>query len=167
MVGFTIDSLGHAVAAAGALGTASFGIVEALKWTPLGPAGFGQIWLYLGAELEGALEIADGKDFARLLAAQYSWSTRQLITDEGREFYRAIIRLVGLEWVGQRPDDRIAGPKDGDRRAVAERRELLAEGLQLGGAAGPIHVEAVHHEYDVRALLEQSHSSDTALVAVS
>ena len=71
MAGFNIDSLGPAVAAAGALGTASFGIVEALKWTPLGAAGFGQIRSYLGPELEGALQIAYGPDFARLLRAQY------------------------------------------------------------------------------------------------
>jgi hypothetical protein len=71
MSGFNIDSLGHAVAAAGALGTASFGIVEALKWTALGAAGFGQIHSYLGPELEAALEVAYGPDFSRLLKAQY------------------------------------------------------------------------------------------------
>jgi hypothetical protein len=71
MAGFDIDSLGHAVAAAGALGTASFGIVEALKWTPLGAAGFRQIHVYLGADLEGALRVAYGDEFSRLLEAQY------------------------------------------------------------------------------------------------
>lgn len=71
MPGFNIDSLGPAIAAAGALGTASFGIVEALKWTPLGAAGFGQIRAYLGPALEDALNIAYGADYARLLRAQY------------------------------------------------------------------------------------------------
>jgi hypothetical protein len=71
MAGFNIDSLGPAIAAAGALGTAAFGIVEALKWTPLGAAGFGQIGTYLGPELEAALQIAYGVDFERLLRAQY------------------------------------------------------------------------------------------------
>jgi len=71
MTGFTIDSLGKAIAAAGALGTACFGIVEALKWTPLGAAGFGQIQRYLGPELQAALRVAYGSDFERLLRAQY------------------------------------------------------------------------------------------------
>jgi hypothetical protein len=71
MSGFTIDSLGKAVAAAGALGTACFGIVEALKWTPLGTAGYGQIPKYLGPDLQGALRVAYGDDFQRLLQAQY------------------------------------------------------------------------------------------------
>lgn len=71
MPGFNIDSLGPAIAAAGALGTASFGIVEALKWTSLGAAGFGQIRSYLGPALEAALEVAYGPDFQRLLRAQY------------------------------------------------------------------------------------------------
>jgi hypothetical protein len=71
MAGFNIDSLGPAIAAAGALGTASFGIVEALKWTSLGAAGFGQIRTYLGPALEAALEVAYGPDFERLLRAQY------------------------------------------------------------------------------------------------
>ena len=71
MPGFNIDSLGPAIAAAGALGTASFGIVEALKWTPLGAAGFGRIRSYLGPALESALETAYGPDFLRLLRAQY------------------------------------------------------------------------------------------------
>lgn len=77
MADFSIDSLGHAVAAAGALGTASFGIVEALKWTSLGTAGFGQIRQYLGPELEGALAIAYGRDYAQLLRAQYRQDSQQ------------------------------------------------------------------------------------------
>ena len=71
MDGFTIDTLGAAIGAAGALGTACFGIVEGLKWTPLGEAGFGQIQKFLGASLEGALKIAYGENFAELLRAQY------------------------------------------------------------------------------------------------
>jgi hypothetical protein len=71
MPAFNIDSLGTAVAAAGALGTASFGIVEALKWTALGTAGFAQIRAYLGPATDAALRIAYGPDFERLLRAQY------------------------------------------------------------------------------------------------
>ena len=71
MAAFTMSTLGNAIAAAGALGTASFGIVEALKWTPLGAAGFGQIGGYLGPALNGSLQIAYGPDVERLLRAQY------------------------------------------------------------------------------------------------
>jgi hypothetical protein len=66
-----MTSLSGAIAAAGALGTASFGIVEALKWTPLGAAGFGQIDSYLGPELNASLRIAYGPEVEKLLRAQY------------------------------------------------------------------------------------------------
>ena len=80
MNGFTIDSLGKAVAAAVALGTACFGIVEALKWTPLGTAGYGQIPKYLGPNLQEALRVAYGEDFQRLLQAQYRQDSQHQTT---------------------------------------------------------------------------------------
>lgn len=80
MSGFTIDSLGGVMAAAGALGTACFGIVEALKWTPLGTAGYGQIPNYLGADLQHALRVAYGEDFQRLLQAQYRQDSQHQTT---------------------------------------------------------------------------------------
>lgn len=67
----TITTLSSAIAAAGALGTASFGIVEGLKWTALGTAGFSCIGEYLGHDLVGCLRVAYGPDFERLLKAQY------------------------------------------------------------------------------------------------
>jgi hypothetical protein len=66
-----VTTLSSAIAAAGALGTASFGIVEGLKWTALGTAGFGSIGRYLGHDLLGFLRTAYGPDFERLLRAQY------------------------------------------------------------------------------------------------
>jgi len=74
------NGLGTIVAAAGALGTACFGIVEALKWTPLGAAGFGSVVRYLGADLLGALRIAYGPDYRRLLRAQYREDSQQQAT---------------------------------------------------------------------------------------
>jgi hypothetical protein len=65
------ETLGAIVAAAGALGTACFGIVEALKWSPLGESGYREIRKYLGEELLGALEIAYGPQYDALLRAQY------------------------------------------------------------------------------------------------
>jgi hypothetical protein len=66
-----VNSLATFVAAAGALGTACFGIVEGLKWTSLGEMGYGRITGYLGAELLGALRIAYGPEYEKLLRAQY------------------------------------------------------------------------------------------------
>lgn len=67
----TIDSISTIIGAAGALGTTCFGIVEALKWTPLGAAGFGRVRAYLGSDLMGALVIAYGPRAEGLLRAQY------------------------------------------------------------------------------------------------
>lgn len=67
----TADTIGPVLAAAGALGTACFGIVEALKWTPIGEAGFRQIAKYLGSDLSGALRNAYGEGYQQLLRAQY------------------------------------------------------------------------------------------------
>lgn len=66
-----INNVSTFVGAAGALGTACFGIVEGLKWTPLGEAGFGQITKYLGSELLDALRNAYGPEYKELLRAQY------------------------------------------------------------------------------------------------
>jgi hypothetical protein len=66
-----VTNLSTFIAGAGALGTACFGIVEGLKWTALGEAGFGQITKYLGPELLGALKIAYGPEYEKLLRAQY------------------------------------------------------------------------------------------------
>jgi hypothetical protein len=66
-----VNNLATFVAAAGALGTACFGIVEGLKWTFLGEMGFGRINSYLGSELLGALNIAYGPQYEKLLRAQY------------------------------------------------------------------------------------------------
>jgi hypothetical protein len=71
------DTVGTIVAAAGALGTACFGIVEALKWTPLGEAGFGQIIKFLGPDLLGSLEVAYGAQYEKLLRAQYRQDSQQ------------------------------------------------------------------------------------------
>ena len=66
-----VNNLATFVAAAGALGTACFGIGEGLKWTSLGEMGYGRITSYLGTELLGALRIAYGPEYEKLLRAQY------------------------------------------------------------------------------------------------
>lgn len=59
------------VLAAGALGTAAFGIVEGLKWTRLGELGFSKIEETLGSALMPALKVAYGPQYVSLLRAQY------------------------------------------------------------------------------------------------
>ncbi len=66
-----MENLGTIVLAVGALGTAAFGIVEALKWTPIGLMGFGQIDKLLGEPVMKALEVAYGPEYLSLLKGQY------------------------------------------------------------------------------------------------
>ncbi|HLF29438.1 MAG TPA: hypothetical protein VI566_00255 [Xanthomonadales bacterium] len=66
-----MENLGTLVVAVGALGTASFGIVEAFKWAWIGILGFGQIEKQLGAPVLGALRLAYGPGYLMFLKAQY------------------------------------------------------------------------------------------------
>lgn len=72
-----MENIGTIILATGALGTAAFGIIEALKWTRLGEAGFGAILKLLGPIVE-TLKIAYGPDFRNLLRAQYRGEQRDL-----------------------------------------------------------------------------------------
>lgn len=64
-------TLATMVLATGALGTASFGVVDGLKWTRLGESGFPTIKKLLGPELMRALHYAYGKGYEEFLRAQY------------------------------------------------------------------------------------------------
>ncbi len=66
-----MENLGTIVLAVGALGTASFGIVEGLKWTVIGLSGFRQIRKLLGDPVMEALRVAYGPEYMSLLKAQY------------------------------------------------------------------------------------------------
>jgi hypothetical protein len=72
-----MENIGTIILATGALGTSAFGIIEALKWTRLGEAGFGAILKLLGPIVE-TLKIAYGPDFRNLLRAQYRGEQRDL-----------------------------------------------------------------------------------------
>ncbi len=63
--------LGTIVLAIGALGTASFGVVDAFKWIGIGLFGFGQTRKLLGSAVMEALGIAYGAEYMLLLKAQY------------------------------------------------------------------------------------------------
>jgi hypothetical protein len=72
------DHLGTAVVAAGALGTAAFGVVEGLKaFAPVGEAGFGAALNILGGLVE-PLAVAYGPTYKTILRAQYRGDQREL-----------------------------------------------------------------------------------------
>jgi hypothetical protein len=64
-------TLATMVLATGALGTASFGVVDGLKWTRLGESGFPTIKKLLGPALMRALHYAYGERYEEFLRAQY------------------------------------------------------------------------------------------------
>ena len=68
---FDVNSLGVAVGAAGTLGTACSGIVDGLKWTPLGMAGYPRLHKLLGSELMDAVRTTYGARWDQLLRSQY------------------------------------------------------------------------------------------------
>jgi hypothetical protein len=84
--GSAVD-ISNAILAAGALGTAAFGVVEALKFTPLGNAGFGVAMRQLGPLAE-ALRLAYGDDFLELLRGQYRADDRDLLARSLRQGVR-------------------------------------------------------------------------------
>jgi hypothetical protein len=69
---------GDVVLATGALGTAAFGIVEALKWTSLGETGFGTALAMLGP-LRTTLQVACGPEYETLLRGQYRGERAELV----------------------------------------------------------------------------------------
>lgn len=120
-----MENLGTIILATGALGTAAFGIVEALKWTRLGEAGFRAILKILGPITE-LLRTAYGPDFQNLLRAQYRGDQRDLT-----RVIRQGVR-VGLTVANANQAARFLGMIDGERLTEAARqleagRELPAE----------------------------------------
>lgn len=79
---FDVNSLGVAVGAAGTLGTACSGIVDGLKWTPLGTAGYPKLRQLLGSELMEAVKTTYGSRWDGLLRSQYrqDWARSPLGT---------------------------------------------------------------------------------------
>ena len=120
-----MENIGTIILATGALGTAAFGIVEALKWTRLGEAGFGAILKMLGPIAE-LLRTAYGPDFEHLLRGQYRGDQREL-TRTIRQGIR-----VGLTAANAPAAARFLGVIDGEKlseaaRRAEEGRELTAE----------------------------------------
>ncbi|MEZ4701449.1 MAG: hypothetical protein R2834_14020 [Rhodothermales bacterium] len=118
-----MENIGTIVLATGALGTAAFGIVEALKWTnAVGLIGFGRLARLLGP-VWASLERAYGPAFEEVLAGQYRGDRFELI-----RMIRQGVRL-GLT---EENASRIAGflgVIDGDALTRAASRINSAEGM--------------------------------------
>ncbi len=121
------DSLGAIILATGALGTVAFGIVEGLKWTPLGEIGFGSIVKILGP-LNEALRVAYGDAHELLLRGQYRGDQKELVRS-----LRQGVR-VGLTDANAAQVARFLGSIDGEqlKQAVAgaEKGTELPTGLR-------------------------------------
>jgi hypothetical protein len=74
-----MNSLTEIILATGALGTAAFGLVEALKWTRLGESGFRHIRLVMGKLLFDNLAIAYGNEYEKILRSQYRGNHDELL----------------------------------------------------------------------------------------
>lgn len=125
-----MESLSTFALATVALGTAAFGIVEALKWTRLGEAGFEAINEVLGP-LAGTLKIAYGEDYEKLLRAQYRGESSELRRTLMRgiraglrkENARQLAEYLGIGALDKSPDALL------DRLEEAAR--LAEEGVEL------------------------------------
>ncbi len=117
-----MDNLGTIVLAVGALGTASFGIVEGLKWTGVGLFGFRQIIRVLGDPVMKALKVAYGPEYKDLLKAQYRANR---VAGELPRSVRQGAR------VGLNPD---TAPGLAEKLGVVEKEALkeVAEAIQAG-----------------------------------
>lgn len=92
--------LTNAILATGALGTAAFGVVEALKFTPLGNAGFGVAIRQMGSLLE-ALQVAYGDEYRDLLRGQYRSEDRELLGRTLRQGVRVGITDLNTERIAK------------------------------------------------------------------
>jgi hypothetical protein len=133
------NHLAAAVLAAGALGTAAFGIVEGLKVVPwLAEAGFVVVRRFL-SPLQHALDAAYGPDSMRLLKAQYRGDTQELVrvirqgvriglTPENAEQIAAALNVVDAQQLKRAAEEVRQGEElSNESRNVLGRFELAVD----------------------------------------
>jgi hypothetical protein len=129
------------VLATGAVGTAAFGIVEALKWTCLGLIGYGRIETTLGTKVMQAVERAYGSGFETYLEGLYRQgrgkgglgkALRQgvrigLTGDSAADLAQAVevVDPAGLAQAARKLQS--GGVLDGTERSVVGRFELAVD----------------------------------------
>jgi hypothetical protein len=156
-----MENIGTIILATGALGTAAFGIVEALKWTRLGEAGFTAILRVLGPIIE-VIAKAYGPDYEILLRAHYRGDPRELtrvIRQGARVGLSAENALIAANFLGIIDGDKLADAA----RQVSEGRELSTE---LRNILGRFEL-AVDTRVDAALTLAQSHYVGTTRVTAS
>jgi len=131
--------LTNAILATGALGTAAFGVVEALKFTSLGNAGFSLAIRELGPLTE-CMRVAYGEKYESLLRGQYRSEDRDLLPRTLRQGVR--IGATGnnadsvTRFLGSLDRDSFVGALDAaengkamkaDQRNILGRFELAAD----------------------------------------
>jgi len=117
-----MENIGTIVLATGALGTAAFGIVEALKWTRVGEAGFKAIVKMLGPVIE-TLEVAYGPKFKDILRAHYR--------GERREFVRMIRQGVRIGLTQDNAEKMAVTLRTVDAAKLKDAARLVGEGGEL------------------------------------
>lgn len=133
-----MENIGTIILATGALGTAAFGIVESLKWTRLGEAGFGKILTLLDLIME-TLKMAYGPGYETLLRAQYRGEQRELarvirqgvrigLTEENASRVANFLGMVDVDKLKQAARRVNAGEElTAELRNVLGRFELAAD----------------------------------------
>ena len=156
-----MENLGTVILATAALGTAAMGIVEALKWTALGEAGFGAILQLLGP-LVSALQVAYGTAYELLLRAQYRGDQKDLA-----RLLRQGVR-VGVTEQNAKDVATFLGSIDAAQLQEAVRKAESGEELSaaLRNVIGRFEL-AVDARIDAALALAQSRYAGTARVTAS
>lgn len=151
-----MENIGTIVLATGALGTAAFGIVEALKWTRIGEAGFKAILKMLGPVVE-TFEVAYGPKFKDILRAHYR--------GERREFVRMLRQGVRVGLTQTNAEVLAVTLRTVDPAKLKEAARLVEEGGELSSdlrnTLGRFEL-AVDARIDAALTLAQAHYAGTA-----
>ena len=125
-----MENIGTIVLATGALGTAAYGIVEALKWTRIGFMGFSKITKTLGP-IWGTMQNAYGVDFEQVLRGQYKGDLSELVRTLRQGVRVGLTRENAGEiskWLGLKHSDRlmaVAAKLDASEDITDEDRNVL------------------------------------------
>lgn len=154
--------LTNAILATGALGTAAFGVVEALKFTPMGNAGFGVAIRQLGS-LREALHVAYGDEYRDLLRGQYRSDDRELL---GRSLRQGV--RVGMTDMNAESIAKFLGSMDKAQLASAIRAAEAGADLTAGqrNIIGRFEL-AADARIDSALALARARYVDTARLAAS
>jgi hypothetical protein len=156
-----VQHLGALILATAGLGTAAMGIVEAMKWTALGEAGFHTIPRILGP-LCTTLRVAYGDEYERLMRAQYRGNHHELSS----MLHRGV--RAGLSPRNARAIAEFLGSIDGAQLRAAVRQRAKGQDLEPSPrtALGRFELAADAH-IDAALVLARSRYAGTVRAAAS